>query len=139
MYELFGNAKWARELGSGEIAHRARDNIGPALPVWINVRSGELIHRCWNSDPDEGPTIEEVLQEIASMRFRFVSDIDCESVMSRALTVGPSDLIRPPADFIPEPVETSPPPSATASDALQLSEVISLFTAYFESLHLSSE
>jgi serine/threonine protein kinase len=93
IYELFGNAKWAEGLGPGEIQRRARENVRPALPGGINVRLRELISRCWDWDPDKRPTIEEVLREVSSMYFQFASDVDCQSVVKRALAIGPSDLI----------------------------------------------
>jgi hypothetical protein len=60
IYELFGNEKWAEGVRSAEIGRRAQANIRPALPGGINVRLGELICGCWDSDPDKRPTIEEV-------------------------------------------------------------------------------
>jgi serine/threonine protein kinase len=93
IYELFGNAKWAEGLSQAEFERRARENVRPALPEGINVRLGEFICRCWDSDPDKRPTIDEVLRDMASMHFQFVPDVDCESVLKRALAISLSDLI----------------------------------------------
>jgi serine/threonine protein kinase len=140
--ELFGNAKWARGLGRSEISRQARENIRPALPGGINRRLGELICRCWDSDPDKRPTIEEVLREMSSMRFQFVPDVDCASVVRRALAVGPSDLITASLpEYIPE-FEPMPPPCSIGIDEADedrpFATLISELIDYFQSAQLDS-
>jgi hypothetical protein len=156
IYELFGNPKRTQDLRSAQLAFRARTNERPALPGGINVRLGNLISRCWDSDPDKRPTIEEVLREMASMRFQFVSDVDCELVMNRALAVGPSDLI---TSSLPDGVpafEATPVPQAdkkpgdsetpNGSDRggalpviLPFGRVMRMLIDYFDSLNLNPE
>jgi serine/threonine protein kinase len=154
MYELFGNANWAEDLGPGEIARRARENLRPALPGGINVRLGNLISRCWDSDPDKRPIIEAVLHEMASMRFQFVSDVDCASVVKRALAVGPSDLITASLPAAVPQFETTPDPDKKSDDSenpngsdhpdghgatLPFGRVMRILIDYFHSLHLDSK
>jgi hypothetical protein len=73
------------------------------------------------------------------MRFQFVSDVDCESVLNRALAVGPSALITSALpDRVPEFVAIQECIDGEAAVALPFREIVDNLIDYFGSLRLDS-
>jgi serine/threonine protein kinase len=106
-YECFGDVDWASKFGMARSSSIAETEIRPALPSGIHKRFGNLIKKCWSKDPDERPTIQEVLAEMGAMEFRFMADVDTAAVMSRARALDPTGVIA----ALPPPVA---PPSFEA-------------------------
>jgi hypothetical protein len=82
------------------------------------------------------------------MHFQFVSDVDCESVVKRALAVGPPDLIThslrdaiPTFEGIriPEALKMGPDRPSGVPAPLSFGRVMEMLVDYFKSLHLKSD
>ena len=50
--------------------------IKPTIPESINKFSRELISKCWNFEPSERPTFEEICNDIINNKFQLINGID---------------------------------------------------------------
>jgi serine/threonine protein kinase len=74
---LVGQLAFPEELTRYQIAHKVViNNERPEIPEFILPKSRELITDCWEVDPDDRPTFDEIVNRLKNMKFQLIPNVN---------------------------------------------------------------
>jgi serine/threonine protein kinase len=94
LYEILtGQEVFSPELSAADLRRKTQSRERPPIPGSIHREFGQLIERCWESDPSKRPSIGEVWHILTEMRFAIIDGVDSAYVASRVSQWSPPQLL----------------------------------------------
>jgi hypothetical protein len=94
-YEILSrNRVFSPKLSAAELRRKTMNNQErPQIPSYIKGDFGQIIERCWNSDPSKRPPIGEIRQTSELMNFQIIDGVDSDMVRERTAPLVTPSLI----------------------------------------------
>jgi serine/threonine protein kinase len=71
------------DLSASDLRRKTGSRDRPSIPPSIKGGFGQLIDKCWDSDPSKRPMVGEIWRILNSMRYQIIDGVDPNVVESR--------------------------------------------------------
>jgi serine/threonine protein kinase len=96
LYEMLtGHEAFSSELSAADLRRKIQERERPPIPGSMKREVGQLIERCWDSDPTKRPSIGEVWHILKQMRFAIIEGVDSNYIGELVSRWGPSEMSKP--------------------------------------------